>query len=113
MASLFMSPSLSRILAVPACAVLLLGSVGSLALLAVLVLVLGAVGGRLAVLSLLAAEALPAVLAAVRSSEKLTKFASGATEYLSIERCVNALDMGWCAAIVMDSLMLSYYRDGA
>ena len=53
----------------------------------------------------------PAVLNAVRSSEKLTKYASGATVYLSIERCINALDMGWCAAIVMDSLMLSYYRE--
>jgi ABC-type amino acid transport substrate-binding protein len=55
----------------------------------------------------------PAVLNAVRSSEKLTKYASGATEYLSLERCINALDRGWCAAIVMDSLMLSFYRDGA
>ena len=52
----------------------------------------------------------PAVLSAVRSCEKLTKHASGATEYLSIGRCINALDNGWCAAVVMDSLMLSYYR---
>ena len=52
----------------------------------------------------------PAVLTAVRSSEKLTKHASGATEYLSIGRCINALDNGWCAAVAMDSLMLSYYR---
>ena len=54
----------------------------------------------------------PVVLNAVRSSEKLTKYASGATEYLSIGRCINALDNGWCAAIVMDSLMLSFYREG-
>ena len=53
----------------------------------------------------------PAVLSAVRSSEKLTKHASGATEYLSIGRCINALDNGWCAAVAMDSLMLSYYRE--
>ena len=53
----------------------------------------------------------PAVLNAVRSSERLTKHASGATEYLSIARCINALDNGWCAAIVMDSLMLAYYRE--
>ena len=53
----------------------------------------------------------PAVLRSVRSSEKLTKYASGATVYLSVERCVNALDKGWCAAIVMDSLMLAFYRD--
>ena len=55
----------------------------------------------------------PAVLSAVRSSEKLTKYASGATEYLSIDRCINALDNGWCAALVMDSLMLSFHREGA
>ncbi len=24
---------------------------------------------------------------------------------------INALDNGWCAAIVMDSLMLAYYRE--
>ena len=52
----------------------------------------------------------PAVLAAVRSSERLTKHASGATEYLSLDRCISALDNGWCAAVAMDSLMLSYYR---
>ena len=55
----------------------------------------------------------PAVLAAVRSSEKLTKHASGATEYLSLVRCITALDNGWCAAVAMDSLMLSYYRESA
>ena len=53
----------------------------------------------------------PAVLSAVRSSEKLTKHASGATEYLSLERCINALDNGWCAAVAMDSLMLMYYKE--
>jgi ABC-type amino acid transport substrate-binding protein len=53
----------------------------------------------------------PAVLTAVRASEHLTKYASGATQYLSTDRCVNALDNGWCAAIVMDSLMLSFYRE--
>ena len=53
----------------------------------------------------------PAVLSAVRSSERLTKHASGATEYLSLDRCINALDNGWCAAVAMDALMLSFYRD--
>ncbi|MBE6997753.1 MAG: amino acid ABC transporter substrate-binding protein [Ruminococcaceae bacterium] len=53
----------------------------------------------------------PAVLNAVRSSEKLTKYASGATVYLSLGRCVNALDNGWCAALAMDSLMLSFFRE--
>lgn len=53
----------------------------------------------------------PAVLSAVRSSEKITKHATGATEYLSLGRCINALDNGWCAAVAMDSLMLSHYRE--
>ena len=53
----------------------------------------------------------PAVLNAVRASERLTKYAEGATQYLSIDRCINALDNGWCAAIAMDSLMLSFYRE--
>ena len=53
----------------------------------------------------------PSVLTAVRSSEKLTKHAAGATEYLSIGRCITALDNGWCAAVAMDILMLSYYKE--
>ena len=53
----------------------------------------------------------PAVLSAVRSSEHLTKYAAGATKYLSVDRCINALDNGWCAALAMDSLMLSFYRE--
>lgn len=51
----------------------------------------------------------PAVVSAVKVNEKITKFASGATVYLSPERCVAALDCGWCAAVAMDSLMLSYF----
>lgn len=53
----------------------------------------------------------PAILKAVRSSEKLTKYASGATEYLSLSRCIDALDNGWCAAIVVDELALAFYRE--
>lgn len=52
----------------------------------------------------------PAVLKAVRADEKLTSHASGATEYLSLDRCMEALDKGWCAAVVLDSLMLAFYR---
>ena len=52
----------------------------------------------------------PAVQKAVRSSEKLTKYASGATEYLSLTRCLEALDKGWCVAVAADELMLAYYR---
>lgn len=53
----------------------------------------------------------PAVLKAVRSSEKVTKYATGATEYLSLQRCISAMDSGWCSAVALDSLMLSYYTD--
>ena len=52
----------------------------------------------------------PSVLKAIRSSEKLTKYASGATQYLSISRCFEALDKNWCSAVAMDSIMLYYYR---
>ena len=52
----------------------------------------------------------PAVLKAIRSNEKLTKHAAGATEYLTLQRCIEALDAGWCAAVVLDSLMLRYYQ---
>lgn len=52
----------------------------------------------------------PAVLRAIRSSEKLTKHAEGATEYLSLSRCIEAMDKEWCAAVVLDSLMLAYYQ---
>ena len=54
----------------------------------------------------------PAVRNAIRSSEKITKHAEGATEYLSLPRCIEAMDNGWCAAVVLDSLMLQYYQLG-
>lgn len=52
----------------------------------------------------------PAVIAAVKSNEKLTKYASGATEYLTLPRCIEALDKGWCAAVAVDAMTLSYYQ---
>ena len=52
----------------------------------------------------------PAVLAALRGNENLTKRASGATEYLSLSRCIEALDKGWCAAVALDELALSFYQ---
>ena len=52
----------------------------------------------------------PAVLAALRASENLTKRASGATEYLSLPRCIEALDTGWCAAVALAELALRFYQ---
>lgn len=52
----------------------------------------------------------PIILKAIRADEKITKHAAGATEYLSLDRCIEALDKGWCSAVVLDSLMLAYYR---
>ena len=52
----------------------------------------------------------PVILKAVRSDEKLTKYAAGATEYLSLSRCLDALEKGWCSAVVLDTLMLAFYR---
>lgn len=51
----------------------------------------------------------PALTAAIQGSEKLVKYAAGATAYASLARCVEALDDAWCSAIVVDSLMLTYY----
>lgn len=50
----------------------------------------------------------PLIEKALRANEKITKYASGATVYLSYERCIDALDKGWCAAVVADSLRLAY-----
>ena len=52
----------------------------------------------------------PSVISALRADEKITKYAAGATEYLSLPRCIEALDLGWCSAVVLDSLMLTYYQ---
>ena len=51
----------------------------------------------------------PVVESALKASEKLTKYAVGAYVYSSALRCVNAMDGDYCGAVVMDSLLLSYY----
>lgn len=45
---------------------------------------------------------------ALKSDEKITKYASGATVYLSADRCFDALENGWCAAVAMDQLRLLF-----
>ena len=50
----------------------------------------------------------PSVIAAVKADERITRYASGATVYLSARRCISALDNGWCAAIAMDEIMLEH-----
>ena len=52
----------------------------------------------------------PLLEQSVKSNENITRYASGATVYLSAERCMEALDKGWCSAVAMDSIMLSYMR---
>ena len=47
---------------------------------------------------------------ALRTNEKVTKYASGATVYLSAARCFDALDSGWCAAVAMDELRLIFFQ---
>lgn len=51
----------------------------------------------------------PSVQAALSASEKVTKYASGATVYLSTTRCMTALEKGWCGAVALDTLTLSQY----
>lgn len=46
----------------------------------------------------------------VKNSDKLSKNSSGTTQYLSAGECVRAMDKGWCAAIVLDAIMLAYYE---
>lgn len=55
----------------------------------------------------------PAVRALLQANEKLAKYASGATEYLDLPRCIEALDKGWCAAVAVDVLALSGYQTAA
>jgi ABC-type amino acid transport substrate-binding protein len=50
----------------------------------------------------------PGVVAAVKADEKIVKYAEGATVYLSAARCIGALQSGWCTAIAMDELRLTY-----
>jgi len=50
----------------------------------------------------------PTIKTAVKSNEQITKYSSGATEYLSVALCLDALDNGWCAAVALDELHLIY-----
>ena len=50
----------------------------------------------------------PVITAILSGNDKVTRYASGATVYLSPLRCVRALDNGWCAAIAVDRLMLEH-----
>ncbi len=50
----------------------------------------------------------PVITAILSENDKVTRYASGATVYLSPLRCVRALDNGWCAAIAVDRLMLDH-----
>lgn len=50
----------------------------------------------------------PVIVSLLRENEKVSRYASGATVYLSAQRCLNALDYGWCGAIAMDRLMLDH-----
>ena len=58
--------------------------------------------------AMLPPESDPEPYAVLKSSEKVTRYADGATVYLSPLRCVRALDNGWCAAIAMDEIMLEH-----
>lgn len=51
----------------------------------------------------------PALEAAIAAHDKISKYSSGTTVYLTPPRCITALENGWCVAIVMDELMLAAY----
>lgn len=48
----------------------------------------------------------PLLSNAIRDNSQITRYASGATVYLTPGRCMEALDKGWCAAVAMDRIML-------
>ena len=50
----------------------------------------------------------PVVQDVLKADEKITKYASGATVYLSTPRCFSALESDWCSAVAMDHLRLLY-----
>ena len=51
----------------------------------------------------------PALESAISQHSKIGKHSDGATVYLTPPRCISAMENGWCAAIVMDILMLKAY----
>ena len=50
----------------------------------------------------------PLITALVRDDESLTKYAAGATVYRTPRRCLEALETGLCAAVVLDRMMLEH-----
>lgn len=53
-----------------------------------------------------------AVLSALENDEKVVKYVESVTAYLSPQRCINALNNGWCAAVAMDRIMIKAYISG-
>lgn len=51
----------------------------------------------------------PALEDAITAHSKISKHSDGATVYITPPRCISAMENGWCAAIVMDILMLKAY----
>ncbi len=51
----------------------------------------------------------PSLIQALSADSKTANLADSATTYLSARRCISALENGWCAAVVMDRLMLQAY----
>lgn len=50
----------------------------------------------------------PLITALVKTDESLTKYAAGATVYRTPRRCLEALETGLCAAVVLDRMMLEH-----
>lgn len=53
-----------------------------------------------------------AVIAALEANDKIVKYVESVTAYLSPQRCINALNNGWCAAVAMDRVMIKAYVSG-
>lgn len=51
----------------------------------------------------------PALTSVLDADDRLSKYSSGVTVYLTPPRCISALENGWCVAIAMDELMLRAY----
>lgn len=53
-----------------------------------------------------------AVISALENNDKVVKYVESVTAYLSPQRCINALNNGWCAAVAMDRIMIKAYVSG-
>lgn len=53
-----------------------------------------------------------AVITALENNDKIVKYVESVTAYLSPQRCMNALNNGWCAAVAMDRIMIKAYISG-